>query len=306
MKLSSYLESNLIFLNVGKNAQSKEDIIYEMVDRISKYDKSFRKSKKSIYDSLIEREKTFSGAVGHKTFIPHLRTELYNDVLVAIGVLDKGISCTLPTGSEDIVELVFMIIVPESKSRVMLGMLGAISGLISQPTFMSSISKTDSKDKVLSSILKSEIEVEDEILAEHIMRKIQPISLKENVRSFAKRLASEHLSSIPVVNEKDEFVGQITNKELIKLGMPAITSVLRNMSFLRHGEPFEEYFKNDKIIKVSDIYRKKAVTVDRKASIMEVAFVMLQRGTSRIYVVEGNKYYGMISRKDIVNKVLHL
>lgn len=306
MKLSSYLESNLIFFNVGKNTQSKEDIIYEMVDRISKYDKSFRRSKKGIYDALIEKENIFSGAVGHKTFIPHLRTELYNDVLVAIGILDKGIPCTLPTGSEDVFEVIFMIIVPESKSRVMLGMLGAISGLISQKEFLSSISTFTSSEQVLSYILKNEIEVEDEILAEHIMRKILPISLEENVRSFAKRLAAENLSSIPVVNSKDEFVGQITNKELIKLGMPAITSVLRNMSFLRHGEPFEEYFKNEKIVKVSDIYRKRAVTVDRKASIMEVAFLMLQRGTPRIYVVEGNKYYGTISRRDIVEKVLHL
>ena len=46
--------------------------------------------------------------------------------------------------------------------------------------------------------------------------------------------------------------------------------------------------------------------IDTKASIMEISFIMVTQGSTRLYVVENKKYYGTIFRSDIIKKVLHI
>ena len=81
---------------------------------------------------------------------------------------------------------------------------------------------------------------------------------------------------------------------------------MADLGFMTVGEPFEEYFKNEKKVTVKELYRKNPVIVDRKASIMEISFLMVTKGNTRIYVVENGKYYGMILRSDIIKKILHV
>ncbi len=102
------------------------------------------------------------------------------------------------------------------------------------------------------------------------------------------------------------FVGEITERELIEYGMPKYTSLMSDLSFMTVGEPFEEYFKNEERVTVEELYRKNPVIVDRKASIMEISFTMVTKGNTRLYVVEEGQYFGSIVRSDIIKKVLHI
>jgi PTS system nitrogen regulatory IIA component len=73
------------------------------------------------------------------------------------------------------------------------------------------------------------------------------------------------------------------------------------------GEPFEGYLLNEKTTTIDEIYRKEGLfVVDREAPIMEISFLIVNKGATRIYVVEDGKYYGMILRSDIIKKVLHI
>ena len=110
-----------------------------------------------------------------------------------------------------------------------------------------------------------------------------------------------------MVGDHGKFMGEITERELIEFGMPKYTSVMQDLSFLTVGEPFEEYLVNEKIATIEELYRREVViSVDRKTSIMEICFSMVNKGKTRIYVVEDGKYYGMIQRSDIIKKVLHI
>ena len=63
----------------------------------------------------------------------------------------------------------------------------------------------------------------------------------------------------------------------------------------------------EKIATIEKLYRKEApIIVDRKAPIMEICFLMVNRGKTRIYVVEDGRYLGMIQRSDIIRKGLHI
>ncbi|MCI6153310.1 MAG: CBS domain-containing protein, partial [Fusobacterium perfoetens] len=59
---------------------------------------------------------------------------------------------------------------------------------------------------------------------------------------------------------------------------------------------------------IKDLYRRKEnlYTIDKKTPIMEICFIMVKKGITRIYVVENGKLYGVIRRYDIIKKVLHI
>ena len=63
----------------------------------------------------------------------------------------------------------------------------------------------------------------------------------------------------------------------------------------------------EKIATIEKLYRREnVIIVDRKAPIMEICFLMVNRGKIRIYVIEDVGYLGMIQRSDIIRKVLHI
>ena len=68
----------------------------------------------------------------------------------------------------------------------------------------------------------------------------------------------------------------------------------------------EEYFLNAGKVTVRELYRKSKNLVDKQASIMEICFNMITEGRTRLYVVENDKYFGMIERRDIIKKFLHI
>ena len=134
-----------------------------------------------------------------------------------------------------------------------------------------------------------------------------PVNPKDTLEEVAKRLIVEERTGLPVIGDSGKFIGEITERELIEFGMPKYTSVMQDLSFLTVGEPFEEYLINEKIATIEELYRKEdVITVDRKAPIMEICFLMVNRGKTRICVVESGRYFGMIQRSDIIKKVLHI
>ncbi|MDR1834191.1 MAG: CBS domain-containing protein, partial [Fusobacteriaceae bacterium] len=124
----------------------------------------------------------------------------------------------------------------------------------------------------------------------------------------AKRLILEKISGLPVVGDDGVFLGEITEKELIAFGMPDYLSYIGNLNFMTVGEPFEEYIKNEKTATIESLYRRKAdvVTIDPKTPILEICSIIVKKGITRFYVLEKNRYRGMIKRSDIIKKVLHI
>ena len=306
MKLSSYLNPRCIYLNL--EGDTKEDIIGQMIDNTAKHDKTFNESVALIRKSVFVREAEVSTAMGSGIAIPHARIDGYDDILISIGIMKEPIECDMADmRSKDQVKIFFMITAETLKNKVIL-------------KIMSSITKIALKDKVLLEKLKnaktgaevhdllSHINVKiDKITAEDVMDPtIKPVSLDDTLDNIARRLITEEKPGFPVVDNNGYFLGEMTERELISFGMPDYTSVMDDLNFFTIGEPFEEYLKNEKTATISEIYRKKTIVVDRKTPIMEICLLMVNKGFTRIYVVEKGKYYGTILRSHIIKKVLHI
>lgn len=305
MKLSTYLSEKLMYTDI--TATSIDEAIGMIVERVATADKLINSIKEEVKSSVLKREHEIPTAIGNGFTVPHARIQGYDDVLVAFVKLETPIEYEIAAlHKKDNIKYMVMIIAGKTKNKLMLKLMASVSKLAMKKEFQNELG-TDNTADMLKLIKKYESEVKDKITAEDIMEKdIEPIGFNETLEEVATRLVRDNVSGIPVLDDFGNFAGEITVRELIEFGMPKYASLFQDLSFMAVGEPFEDYFKNESTVKVRELFREKTVNVERKTGIMEVSYMMVTQGNTRIYVVENGKYYGMIERKDIIKKVLHV
>lgn len=308
MKFSSYLQPQFIFTDLkGKKLQ---ELISEMIDKIAQKDKKVASLQKKIEETILKREEEISTGIGSGIAIPHGRIENLDDFIVAIGLLDEPVDCEIAGTKEyDKVDLVFLIISDVLKNKNILKIMSSVSKLaLKDKELLEKIRKERNPKKVIEYFEEGNIEFGQRIVAEDVLSPdVKPAKITNTLEEIAKRLILEQISGLPVVDEEGNFLGEITERELISYGMPEYLSLMENLNFLTVGEPFEEYLKNESKVTIKDLYRvSEDIIIDRKTPIMEICFVIVNKGITRLYVVDNGKYYGMIRRADIIKKVLHI
>lgn len=255
MRVSNYLEENYIFTGIA--AETKEDVIREMIKKISERDEKFKENSELIENAVMKREQSLSTSMGDGVAIPHARVDEYDDFMVAIGVTKKEIECSTIYHKNDKVKFFFLVVCNSSKNRVILKVVPAIQLLFRNSILNSELHTLEniSGEEILKIIKKYEQEISEGIEAEDVMRTdIKPASLDDTLADVAVRMVKEDIESIPVLDEKGKFAGDITEEELIMFGLPKSASFVRDLSFVRNSSQFEEYFKHEKDVKIREIH----------------------------------------------------
>ena len=309
MKLSSHLDPKFIMLNFQGN--TIEDVISKMIDKISYETCEINSDNRElIKQTVLKRETELSTAIGNGIAIPHGRLKDFKDFIIAIAVMETPFKMNLiGHKEEEKVDFVVLILSDILKNKNMLKAMSAISKLSMKNTVIfEKLKKSKTPSELIDLIQESNIEIEHQIVASDLFdSNLRPVTPTTTLEVVAQRLISEQISGLPVVDEQGNIIGEITERELISFGMPKYTHLLDDLNFLTVGEPFEEYLLNENITTIETLYRKKGIfTVDLEAGVMAICSIIIKKNATRIYVIENNKYIGIIKRADIIKKVLHL
>lgn len=307
MKLSSYLSEKVIIPNIkGSNIN---ELIENLLDQLVENNKSLKTEKAIMKKAVLKREEEASTYLGHGVAIPHARLEHYDDILVAIGFPEKPVMVKTLDNKEEELKIVILVIADVLKGKKILKIMSGISKLaMKNKVILDRIIEEKNPIETIKILEAANIEVDHNITAEDLMTNIpKPVKETNTLEDIAKIIIMEKVSGIPVVDKNNNFLGEITERELIAFGMPKYTTILNDLNFMTVGEPFENYLINEKTTTIEELYRREGVvTVDREASLMEVSYLFMNRGVTRIYVVESGKYLGIILRSDIIRKILHI
>lgn len=307
MKLSSYLSEKVIIPNIkGSNIN---ELVENLLDQLVENNKSLKNEKGVMKKAVLKREEEASTYLGYGVAVPHARLEHYDDILVAIGFPEKPVMVKTLDNKEEELKIVILVIADVLKGKKILKIMSGISKLaIKNKVILDRIIQEKDPVETIKILEAANIEVDHNITAEDLMTNIpKPVKETNTLEDIAKIIIMEKVSGIPVVDKNNNFLGEITERELIAFGMPKYTTILNDLNFMTVGEPFENYLINEKTTTIEELYRREGVvTVDREASLMEVSYLFMNRGVTRIYVVESGKYLGIILRSDIIRKILHI
>lgn len=304
MKLSSYLTSQYIIIDL--EAETIEETIDKTIDKFATKNDKIENLSEVIKKALLDREHTISTAIGEGIAIPHARIENFHDFIAGVVILKNPIKMKIAgKDEEDEIKLVVFMISDSINNTIILNVMSNFIKLAkSNPELIKDIKNSTRAAQVLKFLDKTNIELTHYMTAEDVMEtNVVAIDPDITLEEAEKRLLSENVHGLPVVNRYGDFMGEISEKELIGYGMPKLPE-FDDIDFVTVGQPFKEYCKDKKIVKVGEICKKneKAI-VKSNTSIMEICFLISEKSLTRLYVLDGNKYLGMINSFEILKKL---
>ncbi|MFH0803192.1 MAG: CBS domain-containing protein [bacterium] len=143
------------------------------------------------------------------------------------------------------------------------------------------------------------------VTASQIMsRDVITVSLSTTVKEIAAILNEKKISGLPVVNEKKELVGIVSEGDLIwKVARPHIPphiQLLGGIIFLENFGEISLELKKMMALTASEIMTSKVVTITEETAVEDAAALMLNKKINRLPVTRGKEVVGIITRSDII------
>ena len=254
-----------------------------------------------ILEELIKREKQRTTAVGQEIAFPHARLENLTQALFAVATLETPVLF-----DEFPVRIVCLILVPASEPTISLKMMAQMSRMLTVPAVHDAVLAADSAKGLRHIFQQSNPRIDKPIIARDIMRPPRFSVLESDPVSKCSHLMSvNNLHAVPVVNDRQEIVGEITVERLFRYGLPEFFVNLKSVSFIAEFDPFEKYFEDERNTPVSEMMSE-ACTVPTDYTIMEVVFDLAIQSHSKLYVAdEAGRWVGTIDKGTVLDNVIN-
>lgn len=137
-------------------------------------------------------------------------------------------------------------------------------------------------------------------------KEVITVSEDDTVEKCAKLLATHNLSGLPVVDDKGDVKGVITEGDLIKhnskVQVPASLEILGGIFYLDNPIKFYDDVKKSMGYFVKTVMTKDVTSVKPDEKVEDAATLLVREKIKRLPVLdEEGKLIGIVSRKDIMN-----
>jgi len=151
LRLTSLLSPNqIVFWN---EPITKDVLLKRLVETVAS---AVTTPPKDILNELLKRENESSTFFNEGVAFPHIRVSGIRNPLLALGIASQGIS---DVQTEIPVKLIFLIIAPKEDPNIQIRILGMVSRLARNETFVEQMLKGDSSEKAWISILAFEKDI---------------------------------------------------------------------------------------------------------------------------------------------------
>lgn len=137
-----------------------------------------------------------------------------------------------------------------------------------------------------------------------MIREVYKVKEDDTVKTVIEKFIKYRISGLPVVNDRNEIVGYISDGDVMRYIGKRKDIYLENIyySFVIKDdmEDFEERERRLLELNVLEIARKKIVTVDWDENIEDIAALLGNRQIKKVPVVRKGVLVGIISRGDII------
>jgi CBS domain-containing protein len=144
-------------------------------------------------------------------------------------------------------------------------------------------------------------------VAEIMERDAPSIALDASVEDVVAQFKDQDVPALPVVNDGGRCVGIVTEKDLViadeegDLHIPHYIELFGGLVFFPPElRIFERRLKKAAAARVSDLMTEPPVTVEPSTPVHAAAHIIVERGHSRLPVVEHGRYVGLVTRADVL------
>ena len=303
--ISKYLNADLIICDLGKC--TKEDAIKSLIGKIFQGKKiaEFPLNEEYAFNAIIERENQQTTGIGNGLAFPHARIEGWKNFSIAMGISAEGIEFN--SLDKTPVNYVFLLVSSHEEPYIILQTMSMLIHFLIEDGYSKRIlNEGFSSQDIIDALKKTGIREEEQILAGDLVRPlINFVNLDTSVEEASRKMHINHFDVLPVIDNEGKYCGEVSCLNIFKYGMPNFFNNLKTISFVRHIDPFEKYFRIKGDLTVKDIYEKGSSTISKNATLLEIIFEMTVKNKSKLFVVEEDyTLLGVIDRFCVIDKIL--
>lgn len=234
-------------------------------------------------------------ALGGGAFLPHLRSDAVERPMTVLGVTEKPLR--VPTEGEETRGRIFALIVaPKEAGSAYLEEVATIAHLLRAEGVADSIAEAGSPEEIAD---LDAVQNAPRVQKLSVVDVMDPVSSRVypdmDLNGAARLMARGRHSGMPVVNDRDEIVGMISEKDLIRAFLPG---------YLRAFEGGEDVDRAAEGKLVKDVMSKAVMCLPTDASISEAASIIVNKNVDPLPLTRDGRWVGLISRRSLIRKLL--
>lgn len=239
-------------------------------------------------------------AIGSGAFMPHLKSDAIDREVVVLGLTSRPLRVPAESGEETRGRVFVLAAAPPYEHAGYLATVASIAGALRGDGVVDAILEAASPEAIarLPAIREApriqRLSVVD-VMDPAAQRLYPDMPLPEAARVLIR---GRH-SALPVVNKRDEIVGMISEKDLIRAFLPGY---LRTSGSARGDEGGERESSERTLVR--DVMAKAVLCLPVEASISEAASIIVNKNVDPLPLTRDGKWVGLISRRSLVRKLL--
>jgi CBS domain-containing protein len=240
-------------------------------------------------------------AMGDRAFLLHFRTDAARDLVVALGTAEQPITRDVGEDEQQRARIVLFIVAPPRLAARYLQLLAALSRLFSQPALVEAILAERTAAGLAKLLAEAEYEAPERLSVRDIMtERPRSVSADTALREAARDMVRAGIGGLPVVDEQGRVIGMLSERELMR---HLLDAYLQGASGGTGGSGAKAPPGTGRRL-VRDVMTRQVLCVSPDQPLAEVASIMTNKDVDRVPVVRGGTLVGLLTRGDIVRKLI--
>jgi CBS domain-containing protein len=234
-------------------------------------------------------------AMGDRAFLLHFRTDAARDLVIAVGSAEQPIFRDIGDGEQQSARIVLFVVAPPRLAAPYLQLLAAFSRLFSQPALVEAMLAQRTPEGLAGVLAGAEYEAPERLSVRDIMtERPRVVTADTPLREAAQDMVRSGIGGLPVVDGEGRVIGMLSERELMRHLLNAYL----------HGGTAAASPPGANRRRVRDVMTRQVLCVSPDQPLAEVASIMTNKDVGRVPVVSGGRLVGLLTRGDIVRKLI--
>lgn len=145
---------------------------------------------------------------------------------------------------------------------------------------------------------------------EIMIKQVYKVKEHDKIRSVIEKFIDHHISGMPVVNDRNEIVGYISDGDIMRyIGKHedrVVDFFFYQAVFLGDVDEFDDRIESLLSANVMDIAKRKVTTVAWNEELENIAAILGKRQIKKVPVQRNGVLVGIISRGDVIRNVFKI
>jgi CBS domain-containing protein len=232
-------------------------------------------------------------AAGPDVVLPHYRTNAVSSLSVALGVATEGLDARDFAISAR-PRIVACILAPTDSAALYLQTVAALARLLHDPSVVDRIAQARSPDEVLSAADLSTLRLQPRLAVRDVMlHGVTSVAPSTSVREAVELMVRGSIRSLPVVGEKQEVLGIVSERDVMRGLMPQIPRAGQDSGVTAIPDT----------MRVKDIMSRSVLCISEDLGLEEAASMMINKDVEQLPVTSEGRLTGFLTRGDIIRKL---